>query len=238
MYDYGARYYDPSIGRFLSVDPLTEKYPGWGPYAYVFDNPLKFVDPDGMEGESIHEDANGNRIVEIKDGDNNVYRHNELGKDGQHIDGMISAVKQKYEEYGTSAGGEKQFVKSTINKISNFFKDGGQQQHKGDNLVIYWSGSQDGWSIIGDRPDPKGAKESIDMTKFVLPNGPSNLLLGFGTFNDQVNQAVGNVKNGMDDTKAYEKYKGDPAYDPSLKLDSITHARNNTIEHRSPKNKK
>ena len=39
---------DPRLGRFLSVDPLAEKYPGWSPYNYVFDNPLKFTDPTGM----------------------------------------------------------------------------------------------------------------------------------------------------------------------------------------------
>jgi hypothetical protein len=42
-----ARYYDARIGRFLSVDPLAEKYPRWSPYHYSQDNPLLRVDPDG-----------------------------------------------------------------------------------------------------------------------------------------------------------------------------------------------
>ncbi|WP_050700224.1 RHS repeat domain-containing protein [Dysgonomonas sp. BGC7] len=47
MYDYSARYYEPAIGRFTTVDPLAEKYYSIGPYAYVGNNPLKYIDPDG-----------------------------------------------------------------------------------------------------------------------------------------------------------------------------------------------
>ena len=48
IYYYGARYYDPMLGRFLAIDPLASKYPGWSPYVYTMDNPLKYIDPDGL----------------------------------------------------------------------------------------------------------------------------------------------------------------------------------------------
>lgn len=45
LYYYGARYYDPMIG-FTQIDPLGNKYPGWGPYAYCLDNPIGSLDPN------------------------------------------------------------------------------------------------------------------------------------------------------------------------------------------------
>ena len=49
MYDFGARNYDPAIGRWMNIDPMAGKWQEYSPYTYTLNNPMFFVDPNGED---------------------------------------------------------------------------------------------------------------------------------------------------------------------------------------------
>jgi RHS repeat-associated protein len=63
QYDYGFRIYNPRLGRFLSIDPLTKSYPMLTPYQFASNTPIQAIDLDGLEA------ANALEVFYAKTGD-------------------------------------------------------------------------------------------------------------------------------------------------------------------------
>ncbi len=85
---FGARYYNPAIGRWLALDPLEEKFPEWSPYNYTLNNPINNFDPDGKEVRfEDEEEAN-----KLKDELNKLFEDANIivtkNDDGQYILGI------------------------------------------------------------------------------------------------------------------------------------------------------
>ncbi|MET3035870.1 RHS repeat-associated core domain-containing protein [Chryseobacterium sp. NRRL B-14859] len=73
LYYYGARYYNPRLSIWYGVDPLGENMPSWSPYVYTFDNPVRFIDPTGMEPVGDYYTKLGKYLGSDGKNDNKVY---------------------------------------------------------------------------------------------------------------------------------------------------------------------
>ena len=64
-YDFGARLFDPRVGRWYGLDPLVSEYPAIGPYVFALNAPLLFKDPNGKEGvvSIVRDDKGGGTIT-------------------------------------------------------------------------------------------------------------------------------------------------------------------------------
>ena len=103
--DFGARNYDATLGRWMNLDPLAEDYYEWSPYNFVYNSPLKFIDPTGMGPEWI-DNGDGTYTAEVGDSAASLYNQH-LKDKGYTFEEVDAMVQEQHGENYTEGGVEK-----------------------------------------------------------------------------------------------------------------------------------
>lgn len=133
--DYGFRVYDPRLGKFLSVDPITKQYPELTPYQFASNTPIENIDLDGAErlNYRLSFNSSGELIAQLQTATDIIEEVTVKGKDGKSRVEIRVNSKQEYTINGrrsnlatverlNSRGNNTAIVRAGLGKIEEDFK--------------------------------------------------------------------------------------------------------------------
>ncbi len=193
---FGSRYYSSDLSIWLSVDPMSGKYPSLSPYVYCADNPVKLVDPNGEETlETDYRNYKGELLYRTNDGLNETILIS---------DDIIPKLKQKLQK-GRDEGiiDDPEYNKRemhSLGKTSEQYKaskDGSESNTIGDTWQMYYrSGYEEAYE--------KGKKSFFKLVTYSIM-GFFDVITdsGGGAQEQYEGWAAGQVEGEMDKNNGY-----------------------------------
>ena len=214
--DYGARIYDPRVGRWMSTDPLESKYPSMSAYNYVANTPIMAINPDGKDiiilSDPKGAGGRGHQAVLISNG-NGQWRY--ISKDGAENGGAYGKAKFTIKDYESI----EEFANSEHNQVKadGYFK----LDENGKRIQRY----EQGYLI---RTDPSTDPNSI---KAATESATCQYKLGVTDCSHVVKDALDQAKTPDGKKVKNGEYGGDwkqgilpipnPNYNPNTKQKTI-----------------
>ncbi len=201
MQDYGMRINDKRLGRFLSVDPLTKKFPHYTPYQYAGNTPVQAIDLDGAEDryfmtDIIHTWSGETKIGKTTEDQTRRVKWNNLQFAGSEGHGTLITFRHFYQEkngHTTAVIKETQLFIPDPTWYESLVKSGDESKKVKFGYHIYGRGKDISWQK--GLPTAAEGSEVLDLGNWLDFAAGLRQSESVGDLTQRVVDKLGGVKN-------------------------------------------